>query len=73
MNRRKRATEKRVTIAIPITSVKNTVGFAIRIHKGRHTSPEIRKELNSLGLRRKYHGIFINLNKETIGKLFYQF
>lgn len=68
MNRRKRATEKRTTIAIPSASVKNTVGFAVRIHKGRHTSPEIKKELQSLGLYHKYNGVFINLNQENIGK-----
>jgi large subunit ribosomal protein L7e len=68
MNRRKRETERRTTIAIPSSAVKSTVGFAIRIHAGRHTSPEIKTELKNLGLKRKYHGIFVNLNQETVGK-----
>lgn len=70
MNRRKRATERRTTIAIPQHAVKNTVGIAIRIHRGRHTSPEIKSELEKLGLTHKYNAIFVNLNQETIGMVY---
>jgi ribosomal protein L30/L7E len=68
MNRRKRETERRTTIAIPSSAVKFTVGIAIRIHAGRHTSPEIKSELQKLGLKRKYQAVFVNLNQETVGK-----
>lgn len=73
MNRRKRATERRTTIAIPQSAVKDTVGFAVRIHRGRHTSPEIKEELSKLGLTHKYNGIFVNLNQETVGKILSSF
>jgi large subunit ribosomal protein L7e len=69
MHRRKRATEKRTKIAIPQASVKNTVGFVVRIHAGRHTAPEIKTELRKLGLLKKYEGVFMNLNQENIGNV----
>jgi hypothetical protein len=68
MNRRKRQVDKRQTIAIPSSEVKKTVGFAVRIHAGRHASPEIKGELRALSLIRKYDGVFINLTKENTGK-----
>lgn len=69
MNRRKRATEKRVTIAIPKEEVKTTVGFVVRIHKGRHSAPEIKSRLRKLGLVSKYSAVFMELTKENIGKI----
>jgi hypothetical protein len=67
-NRRRRQTEKRVTVAVPVSSLRNTVGIAVRIHGGRHAAPEIKSELRELGLVRKYDAVFVNLNAEGIGK-----
>ena len=69
MNRRKRESTRRTTLAIPRSELKDTVGFVIRIHAGRHASPEIKNELRSLGLTKKYDGVFMKLDKETISRL----
>ncbi len=46
----------------------NTVGFVVRIHEGRHSNNEIKKDLAQLGLRKKYDGVFFNLDSDGIGK-----
>ena len=69
MNRRKRESTRRSTLAIPKSEWKTTVGFVIRIHAGRHASPEIKTELRSLGLTKKYDGVFMKLDKESIARL----
>lgn len=52
------------------TDVRKTVGFAIRIHEGRHSSQEIKSELAKLGLHKKYDGIFYKLDKAGISKFY---
>ena len=69
MNRRRRESQKRKSLAIPKSELKETVGFVIRIHGGRHASPEIKSELRSLGLTKKYDGVFMKLDKEAIARL----
>lgn len=69
MNRRKRQTERRKTVDVEKSEIKSTVGFVIRIHEGRHSSTEIKGELVKLGLRKKYEGVFFNLNEEGIARL----
>lgn len=49
--------------------VKNSTGFVIRIHEGRHTSTEISKQLHELGLHKKYDAVFMMLDEEAISKL----
>jgi hypothetical protein len=67
MNRRKRKIEKMNINNIEKESIKDSVGFVVRIHTGRHASPEIKTQLRSLGLIRKYDGIFMKLDAQTIG------
>ena len=69
MERRKKQASKRKTVDVPKGSLKKTVGLAIRIHVGRHTSDEIKKELSALDLNAKYDAKFLKLNEETISTL----
>jgi hypothetical protein len=66
MNRRKKQVERKNT-PVPKTAIKSTVGFAIRIHTGKHASKEIKSELYKLGLTKKYDATFVKLDAEGIG------
>jgi hypothetical protein len=67
MMRRKRAVEKK-TLPVKKSLIKGTVGVAIRIHTGKHASPQIKAELNKLGLTKKYDAVFVKLDAAGIGK-----
>ena len=69
MNRRKKQAERRKTPNVSKNKIKSTVGLVVRIHGGRHSNNDIKKELNSMKLTSKYDAIFINLNEEAIKKL----
>lgn len=69
MKRRKRQAEQRSKANVPKGSIKKTVGFVVRIHEGRHTSVEIKKELKKLGLNKKYDAVFMKLDDESIKQL----
>jgi large subunit ribosomal protein L7e len=49
--------------------MKDTVGFMVRIHMGRHASKEIKKQLRELGLNKKYDAAFVKLDRDGIAKL----
>lgn len=69
MKRRQKQVERRTRgVKVPKGSIKKTVGFAIRIHQGRHASDEIKASLRKLGLNKKYDGIFVTLDDAGIGK-----
>lgn len=68
MNRRKSQVDARSKSSIvPKKLIKETVGFAVRIHGGRHSSEEIKKQLRALGLQKKYDAIFVKLDNAGIG------
>lgn len=69
MERRRRMAEKRVNVDVPKNSIQNTVGIVVRIHEGRHSSKEIKKELKEFGLNKKYDAIFMKLDSDNIRKL----
>ena len=69
MKRRKREIDRRSHLDIPKSDIRQTVGVAVRIHEGRHSSPEIKDELRKLGLSKKYDAIFIRLDEAGIRKL----
>ena len=71
MVRRKRQVEKRSRIDIPVAALQDSVGFVVRIHAGRHSSPDIKKILSGMGLSKKYDGCFMKLDKVSIGKIFH--
>lgn len=66
MLRKKRNAEAKLNVGV---EMKASVGFAVRIHEGRHSSEDIKNELRKLGLNKKYDGCFVNLNQEGITKL----
>jgi large subunit ribosomal protein L7e len=66
MLRKKRKAESKTNIGVDL---KPTVGFAVRIHEGRHSSEDIKSELRKLGLNKKYDGCFVKLDKEGITHL----
>ena len=68
MNRRKNSVEKR-NLPVKKSLIKNTVGVAIRIHTGKHASPQIKAELMKLGLNKKYDATFVKLDANGIGKI----
>mmetsp|Transcript_27011 Transcript_27011/g.45553 ORF Transcript_27011/g.45553 Transcript_27011/m.45553 type:complete len:255 (+) Transcript_27011:43-807(+) len=68
MNRRKRNVSQK-KLPVSKSSIKDTVGFAIRIHAGRHANPEIKSELMKLGLNKKYDGNFVKLDAKGIAAL----
>jgi len=68
MKRKKREAQRKKVVQ-PKSEIKSTVGFVVRIHEGRHSSIEIKTELAKLGLKKKYDGVFYNLNEEGIGRL----
>jgi large subunit ribosomal protein L7e len=69
MKRRRRETERRVHVDVPRGQLQGTVGVAVRIHEGRHSSSEIKEALRKLGLTKKYDAIFVHLDEEGIRKL----
>lgn len=69
MKRRKRETERRSHPDVPKSDIRLTVGVAVRIHEGRHSSTEIKEELRKLGLSKKYDAVFIRLDENGIRKL----
>jgi large subunit ribosomal protein L7e len=70
MKRRQREVEMRTRgVKVPKGSIRATVGFAIRIHEGRHASDEIKAALRKLGLKAKYDGIFFKLDEPGIASL----
>ena len=73
MKRRQREVERstRGPPKIQKSAIKKTVGFAVRIHEGRHASDEIKLALRKLGLKAKYDGIFVKLDEAGICKSLY--
>ena len=70
MNRRKSQVEARNKSSIvPKSQLQHTVGFAVRIHGGRHSSELIKAELRKLGLQKKYDAVFFKLDNDGIGKV----
>jgi len=51
------------------TVMKDTVGLAVRIHAGKHSSIQIKEQLNKLGLGKKYDAVFCKLDRDGIAKL----
>lgn len=51
------------------TDMQATVGFAVRIHEGRHSNEEVKAELRKLGLNKKYEGVFVKLDAAGIAHL----
>jgi len=66
MLRKKRNAEKRTKLGV---DTKPTVGFAVRIHEGRHSNEDIKTELRKLGLNKKYDGCFVRLDAAGITHL----
>lgn len=69
MNRRKKQAEKRKNPKVPKNKIKNTTGLIVRIHGGRHSNNDIKKELSNMKLNNKYDAVFIKLDEDTIKKL----
>eukprot|EP01041_Mallomonas_annulata_P010327 gene10327-21552_t len=70
MHRRKREVQRRTTnVGVPKSAIKNTVGLVVRIHGGRHASEEIKSELRTLKLTRKYDACFVKLDEKMIAQL----
>ena len=69
MNRRKKQAEKRKNANVPKNKIKNTIGLIVRIHGGRHSNNDIKKELTNMKLNNKYDAVFIKLDEDTIKKL----
>lgn len=68
MKRRKSVVDQKTkTSHIPKEQFQPTVGFAVRIHEGRHSNEEIKLQLKSMGLNKKYDAVFVKLDKEGIG------
>jgi hypothetical protein len=67
MQRRKRQEDRRSRVSVPKNEVRNTCGFVVRIHIGRHASAEIKAKLRELSLLKKYDARFIRLDEESIG------
>lgn len=49
--------------------LQSTVGFVVRVHSAQHASKEVKRELNKLGLRKKYDGVFMKIDPKSIGML----
>ena len=71
MQRRKNKVEKttKKSLIPQGMDMKGTIGFVVRIHSGRNSSTEIKKDLCDLGLSKKYQGIFCKLDRDGIAKL----
>jgi large subunit ribosomal protein L7e len=51
------------------SNMKETVGFAVRIHEGRHSNEDVKEELRRLGLHKKYDAGFVKLDKDGLTSL----
>lgn len=71
MKRRKSQVEAKTKASLipKDQKMKDSVGFAVRIHAGKHSSPLIKEQLNKLGLNKKYDAVFCELDREGIAKL----
>jgi 60S ribosomal protein uL30 len=71
MNRRRTqvAVKTKASLIPKDEKMKETVGFMVRIHMGRHASAEIKSQLKALGLNKKYDAAFVKLDREGIAKL----
>lgn len=69
MQRRARKAESRSKPALGGREMQKTTGFAVRIHEGRHSAPEIKTALRGLGLNKKYDAVFVKLDESGITKL----
>ena len=69
MERRKRHVEVRVAPVVAPRLILRTVGFVVRIHQGRHSSPDIKQQLRDMKLIRKYDGVFMHLDAAALAKL----
>ena len=67
--RRKRQAAQRSTPKAASGQIRKTIGLIVRIHAGRHTDPGIKKELASMGLKKKYDAKFIKLDKQSLATL----
>ena len=69
MKRRKREVERKVNPGVQPSDMLKTVGIAVRIHEGRHSSIEIKNELKKFGLSKKYDAVFLRLDEVGIRNL----
>lgn len=70
MQRRAKETERRSHVKLPKgMKIKETIGFVVRIHEGKFTNSEIKKYMNSIGLKKKYEAVFMKLDEKAIEKL----
>lgn len=69
MQRRARKAESRSKPALGGHELQKHSGFAVRIHEGRHSAPEIKSALRDMGLNKKYDAVFVKLDEEGITKL----
>ena len=67
LRRKSKINSKTNAALIPKTSMKSTVGIAVRIHAGKYSSPIIKSELEKIGLRKKYDATFFRLDRNGIG------
>lgn len=67
MQRRKREVERQSARKLKQLTSRKCIGFVVRIHGGRHSSPEIKAELQKLELNEKYDGKFIKLDEKSLG------
>jgi hypothetical protein len=68
MLRRKNKIEAKTKAPLVLKgSMKSTVGVAVRIHGGKHSSPLIKNELEKIGLHKKYDAVFFRLDRNGIG------
>ncbi len=66
MERKKRKADLMKTAGVDIQS---TVGFAVRIHEARHSSEDVKLALRTLGLNKKYEGVFVKLDEPGLAHL----
>lgn len=67
MQRRERQEARRSHCSVPAGEMRDTCGFVVRIHIGRHASDEIKTALREMKLNKKYDAKIIRLDEETIG------
>jgi len=51
-----------------ISSVKSSVGFVVRTRSAKHASDDVKNALRILCMPKKYDGVFVNLDVDTIGR-----
>ena len=66
MQRRARKADSRSKPALGGHKIQETIGLAVRIHEGRHSAPEIKTALRSLGLNKKYDAVFVKLDESGL-------